>query len=226
MRPFWMYYGAKWRLAPRYPAPRHDHIIEPFAGAAGYSVRHNAPKVTLFDIDPVIVGVWRYLLRVTDLEVLALPDITEGTTTEDYGLCQEARWFVGFWMNAGVPRPRCSPSAWLRGGLRPRSKWGPEVRHRIAAQLQHIRHWTIHLGSYHEAPDLEGTWFVDPPYQGKQGSHYTHSTVDYEHLAQWCRARRGQVVVCEGGEAGWLPFRPLVKAKTARAQHAQEQVWP
>jgi hypothetical protein len=32
LRPFWRYYGGKWRAAPRYPAPRYDTIIEPFAG--------------------------------------------------------------------------------------------------------------------------------------------------------------------------------------------------
>jgi hypothetical protein len=34
LRPFWRYYGGKWRAAPRYPRPTHDTIIEPFAGAA------------------------------------------------------------------------------------------------------------------------------------------------------------------------------------------------
>ena len=37
--PFWAYYGGKWRSAPRYPAPVHGRIIEPFAGAAGYAMR-------------------------------------------------------------------------------------------------------------------------------------------------------------------------------------------
>jgi len=44
LRPFWRYYGGKWRAAPRYPAPRHDLIIEPFAGAAGYAMRYPDQK--------------------------------------------------------------------------------------------------------------------------------------------------------------------------------------
>jgi hypothetical protein len=31
LRPFFPYYGSKWSLAKRYPAPRYDRIIEPFA---------------------------------------------------------------------------------------------------------------------------------------------------------------------------------------------------
>lgn len=39
LKPFWRYYGGKYRAAPRYPVPLHRTIVEPFAGAAGYSLR-------------------------------------------------------------------------------------------------------------------------------------------------------------------------------------------
>lgn len=32
LKPFWRYYGGKWRAAPSYPAPLHNTIVEPFAG--------------------------------------------------------------------------------------------------------------------------------------------------------------------------------------------------
>jgi len=53
--------------------------------------------------------------------------------------------------------------------------------------------------SYETAPDIEATWFIDPPYQ-KMGRHYVHSlSVDqYGSLATWCQSRQGQVIVCEG----------------------------
>jgi hypothetical protein len=38
--------------------------VEPFAGAAGYSLRHYLHDVVLVERDPRIAGVWRYLLRV------------------------------------------------------------------------------------------------------------------------------------------------------------------
>jgi hypothetical protein len=40
VRPFFSFFGSKWRVAPHYPAPERDLIIEPFAGSAGYSLRH------------------------------------------------------------------------------------------------------------------------------------------------------------------------------------------
>ena len=50
LRPFWAYYGGKWRAAPRYPRPMHDTIIEPFAGAAGYSLRYPDRNVVLVEL--------------------------------------------------------------------------------------------------------------------------------------------------------------------------------
>jgi site-specific DNA-adenine methylase len=34
LRPFFTFYGGKWRAAPFYDAPTHGHIVEPFAGSA------------------------------------------------------------------------------------------------------------------------------------------------------------------------------------------------
>ena len=34
------YFGSKVSTAHKYPAPKHDLIIEPFAGGAGYSLCH------------------------------------------------------------------------------------------------------------------------------------------------------------------------------------------
>jgi site-specific DNA-adenine methylase len=62
LRPFLRYYGGKWSLAPSYPEPRFATIIEPFAGAAGYSLRYADRRVTLVEKYPVIAGIWRYLI--------------------------------------------------------------------------------------------------------------------------------------------------------------------
>ena len=46
------YYGAKHELARKYPRPRYPLIIEPFAGAAGYSCHwaHRGTNVMLIDL--------------------------------------------------------------------------------------------------------------------------------------------------------------------------------
>lgn len=215
------YYGAKWRAARLYPRPRHDVIIEPFAGSAGFSLLNHRADVRLFDVDEAVVGVWRYLLRVSSREILALPDIIDEIPQD---LPQEARWLIGFWLNKGCERPRLTPSSWMRSGRYPGSFWGERVRLRIAGSLPFIRHWRVEQRSYETIDDVEACWFIDPPYQGAAGRHYKHSEVDYQVLAAWVRARRGQVIACDADGADWLPFKPLASVKGLRA-HTHEVVW-
>lgn len=221
VRPFFSYYGGKWRAAHRYPPPVGE-VIEPFAGSAGYSVRWRCRRVRLFDVDENVVSVWRYLIGATEREILSLPDIAAGSSIDDYGVPPEARALIGFWLGKGVERPRRTASKWLT--VRPASNWGPALRRRIADQLDAIRDWSIEHRSYECAPDIEGTWFVDPPYSGPAGMHYRCNIVDYSELAQWCEARRGRVIVCEQNGADWLSFRRLGRIKATRGS-SDEMVW-
>ena len=45
LKPFWSFYGAKYNLAPKYPSPVGDSIVEPFAGSAQYSLLHYQKNV-------------------------------------------------------------------------------------------------------------------------------------------------------------------------------------
>src|SRR3546814_17471923 len=67
------FYGSKYRSITRYPVPRFDRIIEPFAGSASYSIWHGARDVVLVEKDPIIAGLWRYLISVSPDEVRRLP---------------------------------------------------------------------------------------------------------------------------------------------------------
>lgn len=227
LKPFFCFYGGKWRAAPRYPAPQHHRVIEPFAGAAGYATRHHRADVVLVETDPLIAGLWRWLIGASEREILTLPHEVR-TTVQDLGLAPGPSALIGFWLNKGVSSPRQRPSAWMREGRRPRSFWGPEVRQRIASQVGAIRHWTLIEGDYSEAPDDDATWFVDPPYQ-RAGQHYRRSLLDYGALAGWCRGRRGQVIVCENEGADWLPFEPhlSIKAREGRGggRVSAEAMW-
>lgn len=89
LKPFFSFYGGKWRAAPRYPAPEHSTIIEPFAGSAGYSVRHHEQNVILYEIDPVIAGVWDYLIHAKESEIMSLP--ASVPHVKGFALPQEAR---------------------------------------------------------------------------------------------------------------------------------------
>lgn len=227
LRPFFGYYGGKWRDAVKlYPAPEHDTIVEPFAGSAGYAIRHAHLKVVLCEIDPVIAAVWQYLLSASEREIRAIPNVRSNWTVDSLKVCQEAKWLVGLWLNRGTASPRRSPSKWMREKIRPGSFWGPRVRNTIASQLDSIRHWKVFNCSYLDCPvTKDATWFIDPPYQ-EAGTHYRFGSeqVDYERLAEWCRTRPGQAIVCENMGASWLPFRTVASVKTTRATRLSKEV--
>ena len=231
LKPFFTFYGGKWRVAPHYPVPVFDTIVEPFAGSAGYSMRYPDRNVVLVERDPLIAATWRYLLRVSPAEILALPDIAPGQTVADLGVCEEAQLLIGWWCNKGTTSPCKTPSAWMRSKTRPNSYWGSTIRERIASQVERIRHWMLIEGDYEQAPAVEATWFVDPPYQDA-GKHYRFngSKIDYGRLAHLCSASwRGQVIVCESVGASWLPFRPWRDIKASEAKHggkiSREAIW-
>jgi site-specific DNA-adenine methylase len=207
------YYGSKWVLAKRYPAPLHATVVEPFAGAAGYSTRHYEHQVVLVDASPQVIGAWAFLLGSTPEQILRLPLLQPHQLVAELDACQEARWLIGWWAGKGAERPRASLSAWGREPRYARQFWGPEIRSRIAIQAEKIRHWRVFCGDYREvSAGHPVTWFVDPPYQGPPGRRYPHHQVDYVDLASWCKERQGQVIVCEQVGADWLPFTPLAPA--------------
>lgn len=222
LRPFFPYYGGKWRAALGYPAPRHQAIVEPFAGSAGYSVQHHWARVVLVERDPVVASVWRYLLRATAEQILRLPDVR--TTVADLEVEPAEAALIGFWLNPGNAYPGTKPSTWA---LEWPTKWvwSAKVRARLADQIAAIRHWTVIEGEWFEGPEGEATRFVDPPYV-RAGRSYRHGPdgVDYEALAGACRSWSGQTIVCENRGADWLPFVEHASIKVARGV-SHEVIW-
>jgi len=211
--PFFPYYGSCHSMARLYPRPRYGRLIEPFAGSACYSLHHPDRDVVLVERDPVIAELWRWLLRVTPAEVLALPDLEPGQSTDDLEVCSAAKSLIGFWLNAGTAAPCKRFTSWA--AMQEQQKtlyWSAKVRHRIARQLEAIRHWTVVEGDA-MATTIYGaaTRFVDPPYFGRPGSHYRYGSrlIDYRELGAWCRLLPGQVMVREQLGATWLPFERL-----------------
>jgi hypothetical protein len=230
LRPFWRYYGAKWRIAPRYPKPRHKTIIEPFAGAAGYSLRWPDHDVILVEKYHVIAEIWRWLIAATPDEVMAVPCV-DAVADLPAWVPDGARWLVGFNLAVARQQPaervsgniiarRLSPGRVVEG-------WTPQRREMTAKQVLQIKHWRIIEGDYSAAPDIEATHFVDAPYRGEAGRRYTCSSnhLDYPALARWCRARRGQTMVCEAAGADWLPFAPFCSVRGMSGAPSAEAVW-
>lgn len=222
LRPFWRYYGGKWRAAPMYPQPMHRKIVELFAGAAGYSLRYADHEVTLVEANPMIAAIWRWLVSVHAHEVEALPEVILHIDELPSWVPEEARCLVRFCLCVAQARPSNTLSAgfrrqheehptWTRG-------WDARQRSMVAAQVSRIRHWKIIEGDYSRALGLideHTTTFVDPPYFNKAGEKYpcrpkgTHEerAAWYAELAERVRALPGQVIVCENEGATWLPFR-------------------
>lgn len=210
MKVFFTYFGGKYRIAPHYPKPQYSTVIEPFAGSAGYSLRYHQRNIVLLEKDPVLAGLWKYLIRVPREEIEQLPLLLPEQSIDDFNICQEAKWLIGFWVNKGGAHPCKTASRWMREGTRPHSFWGATIRQRIANQIDGIRHWKVIEGDYTQSPSIEATWFIDPPYE-LMGTHYKCSNreIDFVALSDWCQSRPGQIIVCESEGATWLPFQPF-----------------
>ena len=224
MRPFFPFYGSKWNIARHYPPPRDGLVVEPFAGGAGYASFYGCREVLLIDADPVVSGLWAWLVRASAEEVMGLPEMPEvGDNVDNYAITQEAKWLIGFWLNRGSASPKKSRTAYSARTDRAQLNWGRRAKERIAAQLPLLAGWRVLAGGYDHAPDVEATWFIDPPY-GDKGRYYRVGFSDFPALGEWARSRRGEVVACEGPGATWLPFAPLGSYKTSRGR-SDEWVW-
>lgn len=221
IKPLFPYYGSKWRDVPRYPTPHTGMVIEPFAGSAAYSLRHEPAHVLLYDMDEIVVGVWQYLIHVSADEIMALPELLNvGDCVDDFDIPQEARWLIGFWLNRGSATPKKTRTAYSARTDRAQLNWGLRAKQRIAESIDSIRHWHVFHESYENAPPCNATYFVDPPYVDK-GRHYRVSGVNYERCGEWARALPGQVIVCEQDGATWLPFESLASVKSSNGRSAE-----
>jgi len=213
------YYGTKKRLAPIYPKPKHGKIIEPFAGAAQYSLLHFENEVTLIDSYSVIIDIWKYLQQCSPNDILSLPNYENKQTIDKDELdCIEQFELIRFLVQEGTVGGN---KAYSRGLKSYDSK-----RKNIANSLFKIKHWKFECKSYTEVENELATWFIDPPYQFG-GHKYKHSNkkIDFEGLADYCKERQGLVIVCENTKADWLPFIPAKKHKGINNDVTIEAIW-
>ena len=218
------YIGSKCKLATAYPPPVHGVIVEPFAGSAGFSTRYGITRdVVLVDQTKDVIAAWDWLIHASRGDVLGLPLVPDipydGLRAMD--LHPGAKAFVGFCIGRGM-RPRYDeipPWGYQDGGRS--GYWNAARREKISDAVRHIRHWTTIHGNYTDAPDVEATWFVDPPYQqDRLRAMYLSKVSDYAELGRWCRARRGQVIACDVMGADWLPFQPVKHTRSYSLQGA------
>jgi site-specific DNA-adenine methylase len=213
------YYGSKSKVVHLYPKPKFDKIIEPFAGSARYSLKYFDRDVLLVDKYEVIVKIWKWLQQASPKDILSLPVLNVGDkiNRDDFD-CIEQAWFMGFIINQGVGMPRLTVSPFAEDAIERQKKFA-------ADNLFKIKHWKIELGSYEDIPNQEAAWFIDPPYQFGGEYYWTgNKHLNYPALADWCKAREGQIIVCENTKADWLPFYAM-RELNGTIHQTTEAIW-
>lgn len=197
-----------------YPAPKYAKIIEPFAGSARYALKYWDRDVLLVDCREVVIKTWHYLQQASLADILALPEPKKGDDLAKFNLSEGERFLLGWQLGRGATHPR---------GTIQKFSYLSRDKATIANQLYKIKHWTIRLGSYLDIENEACTWFIDPPYL-HGGKSYRTGQLDYPALANWCKSRLGQVIVCENTKADWLPFWGVGNLAGAQAR-STEAMW-
>lgn len=219
------YYGGKGKLAHKYPAPKHNTIIEPFAGGAAYSLRYFDREVHLYDTNPHVIAIWEFLQSDTALDYADVvpTDVTPGDCIDDIidtipGCPQGLEWLLRSAANVGQFGTRKRSNAITFFGAK---RWACNTISKIRTWTSRIQHWRIKHLNYWDTPDITATWFIDPPYSNRAGAYYRYGSngIDYSALTAFVHDRRGQVIVCENEGANWLDFEYFSEPQGTGAKH-------
>ena len=211
------YYGRKKQIAKWYPEPAYETIVEPFAGAAAYSLFGGRwrRKVILIEKDPRVAEIWQWLIAEATPETITnLPDLKVGDRSSEFLHIIHAATKMAFNYKA-IKVTRVLERNW-------------EISKRVmAANVHKVKHWQIICGDYQEAPNVEATWFIDPPYKSHPGLGYAHGsdTLEYNELAQWALSRCGELIFCEGKHGDYLPFTSLPKLGGVAGKLSEEKLF-
>ena len=218
-RPLFTYYGGKGRVVHKYPVPEYSTVIEPFAGSACYSLLYHSHDVILVEKYKVLFQIWNWFVEEATLsDAEGILNLASGESIEYLPVHSALKLLMGFAVNKGVASPCKVVTRWseMDGKL-------DLLKTAFIYYLNKVKHWEVRLGCFSTCPDIEATWFIDPPYQ-KMGHLYIHNKIDYSYLREWCLSRRGQVIVCEMEGADWLPFKPFCENR-GTSRNGREVIW-
>ncbi len=243
--PLFKWFGSKWLSSRLLPEPTGYYLVEPFAGGAGYSLRHHKKYVVLAERDESIQYLWTWLIHTaSSAAILEIPiNLPEGTDIRSIGLSPGQALLLKNWQRTNNVGNCWTVSKW---GHLP-GQWTENTRSRVADQVGYVKHWRvarwegfellerharISPGAYH--PDTY-SFFIDPPYQYNY-QYRSKTPFDYVRLAGICQQLPGQVIVCEaacpktGTVPDWLPFsefgsRVTSRRKAGEHHHSRELIW-
>jgi site-specific DNA-adenine methylase len=211
------YYGRKKQIAKHYPAPNYGTIVEPFAGSAAYSLYEENWKknVILIEKDERVAAIWEWLIKdAKPKDIKALPHLEIGDKSSEFLHILHAATKMAFHYKTIKVTPILARN------------WEISKRY-MAENLFKVKHWKMICGDYTLAPDVEATWFIEPPYKKDSGKGYRYSSdlIDYNYLANWAKERKGEVIFCEGIHGNYLPFKPLLNLKGVAGKTSKEVVY-
>lgn len=206
------YFGKKSRAARLYPIPKYPLVIEPFAGSMAYTLHHRPDEAIGIEADRRVVDLWNRSVKTKS--VPPKPEIGSATTDLLVKLCSYSEHSLT------TEGPMTVTSRMLRD-------WD-SVHERMIRDGRWCRsHVSYRHGNYTSAPNVEATWFIDPPYQNanRRGYRFGGNLIDFSALADFVHSRQGQVIVCEQEGADWLPFENLYSLASHRGSRRTEMIW-
>lgn len=233
--PLFKWFGSKWSSSKTLPSPEKDELFEPFAGGAGYSLRHYTKRVTICESNPHLYALWNWLINdATESAIREIPtNLPEKTDIRTLGLSQGQMLLIKNWQRTNNVGNCWTISPW---GNKP-GQWTENTRARVASEFHHISHWNVLPDAFDTMKTYannDASWFVDPPYQFNY--QYGGKVFDYNNLAQLIHNIKGQVVVCEAvcqktqKVPMWLSFeffgnRVTSRRKEGENHHSKELIY-
>ena len=218
--PLFKWFGSKWLAAKHYPPPLYSRIVEPYAGSAGYSLRHVEQQVVIWDNDPNLQVLWPWLIsEATEAAIREIPtDLPEGVDIRTLGLSSGQAMLLKHWQRTNNVGDCWTTSPW---GNKP-GQWTENTRARVGEEIEQIHHWEFRPPDFSEV----ATYFFDPPYLFNYRYRNGHD-FDHKELSRAARFIRGQVIVCEaacpktGAVPEYLPFEFFGRRITSRRKATQ-----
>ena len=145
----WSYYGSKSKIVKKYPHPKFDTIIEPFAGSARYALLHWENDIILVDKYDAIVRLWKYLQLCSNNDILSLPKVSAGDNLKDIEtLSLEEKTLMGFLINPGSSTPKNVVSRTFGNGKMEERVERDKIS--IASNLHKIKHFRVFMNLFKE----------------------------------------------------------------------------
>lgn len=222
--PLFKWFGSKWLSSKLYPAPEHDTIFEPFAGSAGYSLRHHEKNVVIWEENKQVRSLWSWLIspRTKSDQILEIPlNVREGTDIRELGLNKFQALLLKHWQRTNNVGDCWTISPW---GNKP-GQWTANTRARVAEELYAVKHWKVHQITYVDP----GTYFIDPPYLFNYRYRFAPESFNHTELVEDIKSipKKSQIIVCEaacqktGRIPRYLPFKPFASRITSRRKKTE-----